>query len=48
MLGAIPGDHLVVAGVAPERERGLEYVVAGLHQHEDTLDLLLALLDGDT
>jgi len=47
VLSAVPGDHLVVAGVAPEREHGLEDVVAGLHQHQDTLDLLLALLDRD-
>lgn len=41
------GDHLVVAGVAPQREGRLEYVVAGLHQHEDTPDLLLSLLGAE-
>lgn len=44
VLRAVAGDHLVVAGVAAQREADLDDVVAALHQHQDTLHLLLALL----
>lgn len=45
MLRSISGYHFVVARVALQGEGRLEDVVAGLHEHEDSLDLLFALLD---
>lgn len=45
VLGPVAGDHLVVAGISAQRERDLDDVVAGLHQHQDSLDLLALLLD---
>jgi len=46
VLGAVAGDHLVVAGIAAQGEGDLDDVVAGLHQHEDALHLLLLLVAG--
>lgn len=46
VLSTIASDHFVVARVASHRKRSLENVVARLHQHQDTLDFLLALLYG--
>lgn len=47
VLGPVALDHLVVPGVPAQRELYLDDVVAGLHEHEDSLDLLLLLVDGD-
>jgi len=46
VLGPVTGDHLVVAGIAAQGEGDLDDVVAGLHQHEDALHLLLLLVAG--
>lgn len=48
VLRTVASDHFVDTGVASKRERSLENVIARLHQHQDTLDLLLTLLDGGT
>lgn len=47
MLGAVAGDHLVVARISAQREGNLDDVVAWLHQHQDALDPLALLLQGD-
>lgn len=47
MLRAVSADHLIISGVAAQRELDLDDVVARLHQVQDTADLLLLLLDGD-
>lgn len=44
VLSTETGDHLIVAGVATQRERHFDYVIALLHKHQDSFDFLLALL----
>lgn len=46
VLGTIASDHLVVTRVASQRKRSLEDMITRLHQHQNTLDLLLTLLHG--
>lgn len=46
MLGSIARDQLIIPRVTSERKRGLDNVVAWLHEHEDALDFFLAFLEG--
>lgn len=44
VLGTVAGNHFVVASITTQWECNLDDVVAGLHKHQNTLHLLLLLV----
>lgn len=44
VLGTVAGNHLVVASITTQWECNLDDMVTGLHKHQNTLHLLLLLV----